>query len=104
MRSLLIIVAVACNALLGLRGLWEQDVNFFTQHPYSDPAVSCVIDANADGKEIALPNRLYRNLPGQTFTSRLYLEQIPYFEEGLTAHLRTKHPAATVHITCTPLS
>jgi len=90
--SLFICVVILLNTSLGLRGLWKQDTDFGSMHPYSDPAVKCAIYAYEERGgvryELPLPHRLYRNLPGPHFVSRFYLEQTPYFEDGLTAMLR----------------
>lgn len=105
--SLVTSAVILLNTSLGLRGLWQQDKDFGTMHPFSDPVVECKVHAfeqrGENRYDLPLPISLYRNILSAHFTSRLYLEQLPYFERGFTGTLRRTHPNAQVHIDCNPL-
>lgn len=105
---LCICAVILLNVALGVRGLWQESKNFGSMHPYSDAVVDCNIHAyeEREGEQflLPLPTQLYRNLKGPTFVSRFYLEQVSYYNRGLTTLLRREYPQATVHIDCKPLN
>lgn len=105
--SLFICVVILLNTALGLRGLWQQSKNFGSMHPFSDPVVDCRVHAYEERGGVwyalPLPRQLYRNLLGSHFVSRFYLEQVPYFNRGLTQLLGRVHPQAQVQVDCIPL-
>src|SRR3989338_3322549 len=101
-KNVLLGSLIILNTLLGLRGLWRQDRNFFTMHPFSDPIVTCSITAFDNQSPIPLPYPTYRRLSTPTFTNRTYLEIIPLYEKGLTQVLQRTHPTARVTIRCIP--
>ncbi|MBI3336017.1 hypothetical protein HYZ98_00430 [Candidatus Peregrinibacteria bacterium] len=102
-KNFLIGFLIILNTLLGLRGLWQEDRNFFTMHPFSDPIVTCAITAFDGEKPIPPPPHSYRRIPASVFTNRTYLEVIPLYAKGLTQILRTTHPSGRVDIRCIPL-
>lgn len=81
---------------LGIRGLWQQDKNIFTQHPFSDPFLHCVVLSPSIE---ALPLQMYRGLRNTEFSSRIYLELLPAFKEGLQRYSQND-----VEIRCTSLN
>lgn len=76
-----IALGILCLHLcLGFRGVWQQDKNLFTQHPFSDPYVRCQLSASADA---AIPKMLYRTVRSVDYKGRMYLELLPALEQGL---------------------
>ena len=94
---------IVLNLMLGLRGLWKEELNFFTMHPFSDPIVTCAITANDGEKPLPLLSEYYRRIPSPTFTNRTYLEVIPLYANGLTQRIQKTYPNGHVDIRCLPL-
>lgn len=88
----------------GVSGLWQEDKNYFTMHPFSDPVVDCTVQAfvpTPQGPQsVPLPTVLYRTLPSTSFRSRLYLQNLQAFQAGLEQYALRKHSEAMVEIRC----
>lgn len=103
-RTSIVLGLILLNLLLGLRGLWREDRDFFTMHPFSDPIVRCTVRhwAEEGGRKLPLPfpKHTYRQIPASSFTKRFYLEALPLFARGLEAAAQRSVPAARVAIRC----
>lgn len=91
------------NLAAGLRGLWQEDKSLFSQHPFSDPISVCEVRAEQHGIHVPLPLPLYRSIPSESFTERLYLELLPSHRTAIETVLLNEYPDVTVSASCTPL-
>ena len=82
---------------LGARGIFREDRDLMTMHPYGSPFMQCIVDASE------LPSQMYLHIPSGSFTSPVYLELLPLEQQALERFLRRTHPDAHLAIRCQEL-
>lgn len=98
LSRLLVPAVIVAQLLLGVRGLWHADRDFFAMHPFAAPAVACAVRAEAEGRAV-VPPQGYRALRGNVLQPS-YLETLPLYAAGIRTQLRRTHPDARVRIEC----
>lgn len=96
----IVLVSMSLHLLLGFRGLWKEDHDFFAMKPFSDPVMTCIVRIMENGALLPFPSATYVRVPAATFTGRPYLETLPLHAEGLRTFLQATHPQARVEILC----